>query len=188
MAVQDNPQPSAHLGGTSGGTICQIGGTFIDAGAPRKMPPTAAYSGKTLARAWTGGKPLKAYKPHHSALVSKATKTAFVPLHLLALRRSVNPPKPTNPTSLACLQLFDLPAAFHWLAFRRKKTLQNPPNPTKPPNRMQLQAKVPQSPPVPKLARSSRWAGVGVDTTPTPAQLARISGFGVAVSGASNCL
>lgn len=52
----------------------------------------------SLARAWTVGKPSKAYKPH----------------------------QPAQPVGLRVA-----PLLFHWLAFRRKKTLQNPPNPTK---------------------------------------------------------
>jgi len=49
--------------------------------------------------------------------------------------KAYKPHQPARPAGLRVARL-----RFHWLAFRRKKTLQNPPNPTKPPSRMQLQA------------------------------------------------
>lgn len=64
----------------------------------------------------------------------QVSKPDLSPLHLLALRRSVNPPKPTNPTNSPSLRVCKLaPLLSRRLAFRRKKTLQNPPNPTESP-------------------------------------------------------
>ncbi|KQB58326.1 hypothetical protein AE621_15950 [Acidovorax sp. SD340] len=52
---------------------------------------------------------------------------------LLALRRSVNPSKPTNPTKQRGRWLqAKASACFHMLAFRPKITPQNPPNPPRP--------------------------------------------------------
>jgi hypothetical protein len=99
-------------GGTFGGTKLQIGGTLIGAMPPARCPSSGvrgdANSGlrqavpavflarwEKLARAWTVGKPLKAYKPHQSAPTRRSQNG---PLTFSLARASAEKP-PRNPPS-----------------------------------------------------------------------------------------
>lgn len=61
---------------------------------------------------------------------AQAAKPGLCPFHLLALRRSVNPPKPTNPTNLPGLRVCEsAPLLFSQARVSSEK---NPSKPTKP--------------------------------------------------------